>query len=133
MPIFNRSQLRHIFTELGPHVGDDLADVLEAGTHDLATKEDIAEQTKNFERALTKLEERFHAQLAAMEDRFNEKLAAMEDRFNEKIANLQMQVNERMARQEDHLEARFYRAMLALAVFFIALYGGTVGFFVAWG
>ena len=87
MPIFNRAQLRRIFTPVGPHVGDDVADVLEEGVGNLVPKSDIE--------------------------------------------SLREDIRTMFAAHESRLEAKLYRAIFALAVFFLALYGATVGFLVA--
>ena len=133
MPIFNRAQLRRIFTPVGPHVGDDVADVLEEGVRDLASKQDIEDLDKNVKEGLAGLEKRFNEKLAAMETRFNEKLTVMDERFNEKLATMEERFNERLGAMESRIEAKFYRAMFALAAFFIALYGATVGLMIAFG
>ena len=74
----------------------------------------------NVERMLLNLEARLSERMTAMERRFDERVAAMEQRFDE-----------RMTAMEARLEGVFYRAFFALAVFFIALYGATVGLMIA--
>ena len=91
MALFNRSQLRNIFTGFGDHVGDDVADVLEEGVRNLAPKEDVDSLRVDIRQMFAEFEERIVAKI----------------------------------------EAKFYRAFFALAVFFIALYGATVGLMIA--
>ena len=87
MALFNRTQLRNIFSPFGPHIGDDVTDVLEEGVRDLAPKSDL--------------------------EVLREDLRKM------------------FAEHQAQSDAKLYRAIFALAVFFIALYGATVGFIVA--
>lgn len=142
MALFNRSRLRDIFARPNPKAGDDLADVLEEGAAELASKADVKSLRDDFERMLlnlearltermTVMEDRFNERIIAMEDRFNERLVAMEDRFNDRMTAMEERLNERIAGSESRIEAKFYRALLGLAVFFIALYGATVGLMIA--
>ena len=87
MALFNRTQLRNIFTGVGPQVGDDVADVLEEGVRDLVPKSDL-------------------------------------EVLREDIRRL-------FAEHAAHVDAKFYRAILVLALFFTAVYGGTVGILIA--
>ena len=48
--------------------------------------------------------------------------------FEERIGQRMTDMEKRIIAQ---IEARFYRALLGLAVFFIALYGATVGLMIA--
>lgn len=120
MALFNRSRLRDIFARPNPKAGDDLADVLEEGTAELASKSDVTSLRDDIERMLLNLE-----------TRLNERMVAMEDRINERITAVEARLNDRIAASESKLEAKFYRALFALAVFFIALYGATVGLMIA--
>ena len=142
MALFNRSRLRDIFARPNPKAGDDLADVLEEGAAELTSKADVKSLRDDFERMLlnlearltermTVMEDRFNERIIAMEDRFNERLVAMEDRFNDRMTAMEERLNERIAGSESRIEAKFYRAPLGLAVFFIALYGATVGLMIA--
>ena len=131
MALFNRSRLRDIFARPNPKAGDDLADVLEEGAAELASKADVKSLRDDFERMLLNLEARLTERMTVMEDRFNERLVAMEDRFNERMTAMEERLNERIAGSESRIEAKFYRALFGLAVFFIALYGATVGLMIA--
>ena len=47
------------------------------------------------------------------------------------IESLREDIRAMFAAHESRMEAKLYRAIFALAVFFLALYGATVGFLVA--
>ena len=87
MALFNRTQLRNIFSPVGPHIGDDLADTLEEGVRALTPKNDLQILREDIRRLF--------------------------------------------AEHQAQSDAKLYRAIFALAVFFMALYGATVGFIVA--
>lgn len=84
-----------------------------------------------FNRSGSKAGDSIEQTLLNLEARLSQRMTAMEQRFDKQTAEMAQHFDERMTSMERRLGGVFYRAFFALAVFFIALYGATVGLMIA--